>query len=344
MSEESILDCIKNNPPEALVPFSKVFGSILYIISYHIFKNLPENDSMDLNNSAEVFVNFMTDYIGKGSAKYMEHDSVDEAVDAYVKACQWLVEHKITNREEILEVFIFFVLPTKPLRENMYLLNDLTIHVRGKNCLAFIIDPLKLSQDQVYQTISGVDAGLSLYYNGLVKKLEWKTKINCLLRPVFISMLHPEILEHHFKAMTAGTAIVFEFDKISSLEDMDDYIKSINYFSKEEKYPPGFNTDKMFNYKTREDALLAYTVALEELCSQCAAGAKAVFLDIVMLILASTICGNITAETTPELFILVKDLARPLKLSEAELRASIDQGVKYVDEIFVSGSITNTSC
>ncbi len=105
MTEDKTLDCIENNPPEALLPLSKAFGSLAYIHCYHILKNLPQNDSMDLNNSAEVFVDFMTDFIGRDSVKYMEHDSVDDAVDSYLEACQWLVEHKVNNREEILELF-----------------------------------------------------------------------------------------------------------------------------------------------------------------------------------------------------------------------------------------------
>ena len=330
MPEDKTLDCIENNSPETLVPLSKAFGSLAYIHCFHILKNLPQNDSMDLNNSAEVFVDFMTDFIGKDAAKYMEHDSVDDAIDSYLEACQWLVEHKVKNREEILELFLLFILPSESLLRNTYNLNDLSVYIRGNNCLAFIIEPLKLSQEKVYQTISGVDEGLSLYFNGLAKELEWRNKTNCLLRPVFISMLYPEILEPHFKAMTAGTAIIFDFDKIKSLEEMSDYIELVNNFSEKWKYPPDFNTDEMCNYNSQEDALQAYTEVFEELCRQCPADAKAVLQRLVIAILISTDCGDITEEGTPEQFNLVKDLSRPLKLTDSELKAVIDRGVQSI--------------
>ncbi len=49
--------------------------------------------------------------------------------------------------------------------------------------------------------ISGVGQITSFNQLGFIgvkdrpKELEWKNKTNCLLRPVFISMLFPEILE-----------------------------------------------------------------------------------------------------------------------------------------------------
>ena len=60
------------------------------------------------------------------------------------------------------------------------------------------------------------------------------------LRPAFISMLYPETLAPHFRAMTAGVATVFNFDKINSLEEMSDYMKWVECFSRQEEYPPGF--------------------------------------------------------------------------------------------------------
>jgi len=333
MLENKTLDCIMNNPPEALLPLSKAFGSMIYILCSHVFKKLPLNDSMDLNLAAEVCVEFMTDYIDKDSAKYMEYDSVEEAVNTYLESCEWLVEYEVKGRKEILAYFLMFVLPAKPLLNNIYYLNNIAVQIQKKNCLAFIIEPLKLSQEEVYQTISGIDEGVCLCFGGITEELDWESKINCLLRPAFVSMLYPEILEPHFRAMTAGVALVFNFDKINSLEGMTDYMKCVDHFSRQEEYPPGFDTGKLFNYKTREEALQAYTAASTELCSQCQPDAKAVLQYLVLMILIATIYGDITEEDTPELFALVKDLARPLKLTEAELKTVIDDQVKYMDKI-----------
>ena len=345
MTEDKILECVKNSTPEGLVPLSKAFGSMVYILCYHVFKNLPPNDSMDLNLSAEVFVEFMTDYIDKGSAKYMEYDSIEDAVKTYLESCECLVENKVKGRKEILAYFLLFVLPAKPLLKNIYYLNDIAVQIRGRNCLAFIIEPLKLSQEEVYQTISGVDEALCLCFGGITEKLDWESKKNCLLHPAFVSMLYPEILKSHVKTMTSGIALIFNFDKINSLEEMSNYSYYVERFSRQEEYSRGFDTGKLFDYKTREDALQAYTDASEELCSQYQPDAKAVLQYLVLMILVSTICGDITEEGTPKLFELVKDLARPLKLTDSELRTVIDSQVKYVEEIIVPNSnVDSTSC
>jgi hypothetical protein len=63
-----------------------------------------------------------------------------------------------------------------------------------------------------------------------------------------------------------------------------------------------------------------------------------------LTILVSTICGDITEEGSPKLFEPVKDLARPLKLTDSELKAVIDNQIKYVDEIIVpNGNLESTS-
>jgi len=338
MPDDDILDCMKINPPEALVPLSKAFGSMVYILCYHVLKNLPLNDSMDIDLAAEACVDFMTDYIDKDSAKYMENNSVEEAVNTYLESCQWLVEHKVKGRKEILAHFLLFVLPAEPLRKDIYYLNDMAVQIQGKNCLAFIIEPLELSQDEVHQTISGVDEGLNLWLSGITEELEWKNRNDSLLRPAFISMLYPEILKSHFKAMASGIAIIFDFDKINSLDEMSEYMKWVECFSSHEEYSPDLNDNKPFDYKSKKEALQAYTDASEELCHQCRPDAQAVLQYLVLMILTSTICGDITAEGTPRLFALVKDLARPLKLSEAELKTFIDQGVKHMDEIIIPNS------
>jgi len=79
--------------------------------------------------------------------------------------------------------------------------------------------------------------------------------------------------------------------------------------------------------------------ASTELCRQCAADAKVVLQHLVIAVLVFTNRGDITAESTPELFVVVKGLAGPLKLSEAELKIFIDQGIKYMDEIIIPNSI-----
>ena len=86
---------------------------MVYILCYHVFKNLPLNDAMDIDLAAEACVGFMTGYIDKDSAKYMEYGSVEDAVDTYLESCQWLVEHKVKGREEILAYFLLFLLPAK---------------------------------------------------------------------------------------------------------------------------------------------------------------------------------------------------------------------------------------
>jgi len=211
-------------------------------------------------------------------------------------------------------------------------LNDLAVHIRGDSCLAFIIEPLKLSQEKVYQTISGVDEGLSLLSKDIIiEDLEWTNKKNYLMRPAFISMLYPEILKLHFEAITSGISIILDFDKISSLEDMSKYMMCVECLYNHEEYPSDLNID----YKSREEALQAYTESLIELCIQCYPDAKAVLQYLILTILVSTSCGDITEEDTPELFTLVKDLARPLKISEAELKTFIDQGVKHVKKTMI---------
>jgi len=112
-------------------------------------------------------------------------------------------------------------------------------------------------------------------------------------------------------------------------------------FYSHEEYPPDLNID----YKSREDALQAYTEASTELCIQCYPDTKAVLQYLILAILISTDCGYITKKDTPKLFALVKDLAHPLKLSEAELKTFIDQGVTYMDKIIVPNANTgSTSC
>ena len=335
MSEDKILDCIKNNPPETLKPLSKAFGSLAYILCYHVFKNLPLNDSMDINNSAEVFVDFMTDYIDKNSAKYIEHNSVEGAVTTYLESCQWLVEHKIKGREEILAYFLLFLLPAQPLLKNIYYLNDVLVYIQEKNCLAFIIDPLKLSRDKVYETIGGVDEALSLCFDGLTEGLDWERKNDCLLRPAFVSMIYPEILKPHVKAMTSGIALIFDFDKINTLDHMIGYMELTDEFSRENELPPGFNIDKLFDYQSRQETLQAYAGAFEQLCRQCYPDAKAVLQYLVKTVLTSTAGGASVVKGTPELFALVKDLARPLKLTEAEIKTIIDDQERYMDEIII---------
>ena len=89
----------------------------------------------------------------------------------------------------------------------------------------------------------------------------------------------------------------------------------------------------------------AYTDASTELCRQYQPDAKAVLQYLILMTLASTICGDITEEGSPKLFALVKDLARPLKLTGAELRAVIDNQIKYVEEVIVPNSnLESTSC
>jgi len=344
MPENNTLECIKNNPPEALVPISKVFGAMIYISCYHIIENLSEIEKQVDPYFIKAFsVNFMTDYIDKDSAKYLEYDSVEEAVDTYLENSQYLVEHDVSDRKEILVHFIVQLLQVTSVGEKPYYLNDLTLQIRGRNCLAFIIDPLNLSRDEVYETLGGVDEALALKSQRLTEEIDWK-KNNYLLRPAFISMLYPETLEPHFHAIASGMATVFKFDKVNFPGETSSYTKWVDGFSKSKEYPPDFDTSKASDYESREDALRTYTGASTELCRQYRPGAKAVLEYLILMILAATICGDITAEATPELFALVKELARPLKLSEAELRASIDDQVKYIDDvIFPSSNLESTS-
>ena len=84
---------------------------------------------------------------------------------------------------------------------------------------------------------------------------------------------------------------------------------------------------------------------LQNFVVNCPPDAKSMLQYLVLVILVSTICEDITAEGTPEQFTLVKDFPRPLKLTKAELKAVIDNQLKYMDEIIVpNSSLENTSC
>ena len=73
----------------------------------------------------------MTNHIGKDSAKYMEHDSVEDAVNGYLESCEWLVIHDVKGREEILAYFLMFVLPTESLQKDINYLNDDAVQIQG---------------------------------------------------------------------------------------------------------------------------------------------------------------------------------------------------------------------
>ncbi len=234
-------------------------------------------------------------------------------------------------------LFLFFQTPI--VYNNPFVLNDLAVQIRGRNCLAFIIDPLDLSRDEVYETLGEVDESFYLrVIKGVVDEPDWENN-NYLLHPAFISMLYPETLEPHFHAMTSGISLIFNFDKINSLEEMSNYMQWFDKFSRQDEFTSGFDNSKPFNYKSREEALQAYTDASTELCHQYRPDAMSVLEYLILMILASTICGDITAEDMPEQFEQVKELARPLKLTEAEIKAVIDNQKKYMNEIIIPNSI-----
>ncbi len=105
MPEDKILDCIKNNPPEALVPLSKAFGSMVYILCYHVFKNLPQDEDCEVDQDliVEAGLSFICEYISRDAVKYMEYDCVEDAINTYVASSQWLAELYVTYRSEILK-------------------------------------------------------------------------------------------------------------------------------------------------------------------------------------------------------------------------------------------------
>lgn len=189
------LDCININTPGAKVHISKAFGSMIYIICYHVVKHMPLIDSITPAVMAECCIEIMIEEIGRDSVKYMEYTSVNDAVSTYLESCQWLVKHDISERRELLANFMLITFPVTPAYDNPYCLDDEAVRIRGKNCLAFINDPLELSRDEVYATISGVDEALYLRLSGMTEKLEWQNRgISQPPRRDFISMLYPDIV------------------------------------------------------------------------------------------------------------------------------------------------------
>jgi len=96
---------------------------MVYILCYHVFKNLPQDEDCEVDQDliVEAGLTFICEYISNDAVKYMEYDCVEHAINTYVASSQWLAEHYVTYRSEILKYFLLMLFFSSPLGNIKYI-------------------------------------------------------------------------------------------------------------------------------------------------------------------------------------------------------------------------------